>query len=265
MNIRMKPVTITGETMSVLREEKNYSDLLALYMTYAEITQWQNNKRIRATGTFMQKRMNWGKDKLTKNKARLIELGLVNDVSTRENGKITGHFIEVSYVVNRGETTPLKTPPVVKSDISTSKDNNKVLVNKKINRSAVGRTKEEKESPKKETEEEIIFGALVEVCKTYELQVVNYNHLRKWSKDFIKQTGFKNTMKYLNFLLEIDFDAIEHADWNQDPNNKAFVPTITRPMDIVEKKIKVRNCLNKAIELTGGLDSLPRRKNETTT
>lgn len=136
-------------------------------------------------------------------------------------------------------------------------------IDNSIDNNPTGSAEQAPPSPK-EKEEPTILKLYYDVLKAHDILVTNNSHVRGWAKKLEEQAGYENAARYLNFLLVIDFAAIEKAEWNTGAD-RAFVPTLTTAYDVISKRSKFRNCLNKAIELTGGLDSLPRRKNETTT
>lgn len=99
--VSFQPVTVTAETLQRLSKQDKYPELLALYMSYVEMTTWQHNNSIKATTDFMAKRLHWTEKKIRTHKKTLTELGLIEDIIRKdETGKITGHYILVKYVVN---------------------------------------------------------------------------------------------------------------------------------------------------------------------
>ena len=95
------PVTITAETIGILRQQKHFADLLALYMAYAEVSVWQKTTTVRSTTGFMADRMGWEEKKLRSRKAELRELGLIKDVTRYDDKRrATGWYVQVNYVVN---------------------------------------------------------------------------------------------------------------------------------------------------------------------
>lgn len=233
MNIKMSPVTITGETMAVLRHEKNYSDLLALYITYAEVTQWQNTNRIKATGSFMQKRMGWGRDRLIKNKKRLVELDLIANTITHDGKKISGHFIDIKYVI----ATPLKIQHVAKTDTSAYRKKDKVLRDKKI-ASGDGASSDADDSslnkteikPRKSSAPNPTINALhYQVIKKYALPVSNHNEVRAKSKRMEQEVGYDKAIAYLQSLLDNDYESVTGK----------FKPSLDHSRDIYDKRKKI--------------------------
>lgn len=99
-NALFRPVTITFETLDRLCKEDKSADLIALYMSYVAITQWQNTTSIKATTDFMSTRLKWDRHKLIATKKKLEQLGLIEAKTTKDRlGKVTGHYIRVMYVI----------------------------------------------------------------------------------------------------------------------------------------------------------------------
>ena len=99
-NALFRPVTITFETLDRLTKEKNAADLIALYMSYVAIVQWQQTTTVKATTDFMSQRLTWDRHKVIRTKKKLEELGLITAISRKDSkGKVTGHFIRVMYVI----------------------------------------------------------------------------------------------------------------------------------------------------------------------
>lgn len=130
-NKEFKIIGITDITIRNILQNAG-ADALALYVTYAEIEQWQQTYKVKAVTGFMAKRMKWGKDKVIKNKKLLIDLGLVFDVQDRgEDGKIKGWYIKIRHTVSdTSEIQPPsditesgKTQGVIKSDTSATNNN----------------------------------------------------------------------------------------------------------------------------------------------
>lgn len=109
--ISMQTVTITAETLQVLAKQKEFGNLVALYITYVEITTWQRNNSVKATTEFMAKRLRWDRHKIIRLKKILISLDLVRDVIKKDDkGKVIGHFILVRHVYADESNHPAENP-----------------------------------------------------------------------------------------------------------------------------------------------------------
>lgn len=86
----------------------NCTDCIALYLFYYKTAKWQKTNTIKANDTYIKKCLKWGADKIRKTKQILKENGLINIVQRRENGKISGWYIEVSYLVSQKKIEDIK-------------------------------------------------------------------------------------------------------------------------------------------------------------
>lgn len=98
----IEPVSVTRSTLHLLAQQENYAELLALYMAFVEVASWQKNNSIKATKSFMLNRLKWGGTKYSERKAKLIELGLIENITKKEPGtnKIKSHYVLVKHMVN---------------------------------------------------------------------------------------------------------------------------------------------------------------------
>ena len=88
--------------MDLLLEQPNYSDLVGLYLFYYYTAKWQKTNRPKATISYTCEGMHWGHDKVRAVKKKLIDLGLIKDVQSRnENNKIIGHYIKVNFITRK--------------------------------------------------------------------------------------------------------------------------------------------------------------------
>lgn len=95
-------------TIDKLFNLENCTDCIALYLFYYKTAKWQKTNTIKANDTYIKKSLKWGTDRIRKTKQTLKENGLIDIVQRRENGKITGWFVEVSYLVSQKKTEDIK-------------------------------------------------------------------------------------------------------------------------------------------------------------
>jgi len=103
---------ITKYTMDKMLREHKCDELIALYNVYCYVAMWQKTNRIKATTNYIsnQRCLGWSEKKVQRVKKRLKELGLIADVVVRERGKITGHFIQIKYVLYSDVLSYFATP-----------------------------------------------------------------------------------------------------------------------------------------------------------
>lgn len=92
---------INKKTIDTLMELENCADCIALYVFYYKTAKWQKTNQIKASDEYVKKCLKWGRDKIVKTKAILKEHGLIDIIQARENGKIAGWYIKVSYLVQK--------------------------------------------------------------------------------------------------------------------------------------------------------------------
>jgi len=103
-NKNEEPIILSKHLMDILLKEQNFSELLALYSFYYYTAKWQDTTQPRATLSYVQKGMHWGKDKIQITKKRLHELGLIHNIITRNStGKINGNFIKINILWSKNQ------------------------------------------------------------------------------------------------------------------------------------------------------------------
>lgn len=77
-------------------EEKNPSDLLALYELYLYVSKIHNTNYIKCNTLQTSNLLKWSEEKVRKTKKVLIQLNLIKDVQKLlDNGQIEGHYIKI--------------------------------------------------------------------------------------------------------------------------------------------------------------------------
>ncbi len=92
-------ISVTKTTIDRILKEKN-PDVLSLYMFYAYTGKWQSTNSVFCTTEYAKKGLNLGRFRMTNAKKTLLELGLIEDVTRKDDdGRISGHYIKVNYVI----------------------------------------------------------------------------------------------------------------------------------------------------------------------
>lgn len=91
-------------TIDTLFRLENCSDCIALYVFYYKTAKWQKTDTIKANDVYIQKSLKWGSKKIRETKKTLKEHGLIDIVQRRNNGKIEGWYVRVSYLVSQRKT-----------------------------------------------------------------------------------------------------------------------------------------------------------------
>lgn len=101
MDIADDLLILNKHTVDTLMELENCADCIALYVFYYKTAKWQKTNQIKANDEYVKKCLKWGRDKIVKTKAILKEHGLIDIVQERKDGKISGWYIKVSYLVKK--------------------------------------------------------------------------------------------------------------------------------------------------------------------
>lgn len=106
-------------TVDILFKQDNCADLIALYSFYYKTAKWQKTNSIKATDEYVKKCLSWGKDKVRRNKNILKELGLINIIQRREQGKVIGWYVEVNYLVTNKKSNIVIQEDLFQEDLSS--------------------------------------------------------------------------------------------------------------------------------------------------
>lgn len=104
-NIELKDIAddlviLNKNTIDTLYRLDNCADCIALYVFYYKTAKWQKTNQIKANDVYVGKCLNWGSKKIRETKKTLKEKGLIDIIQKRENGKISGWYVRISYVVS---------------------------------------------------------------------------------------------------------------------------------------------------------------------
>lgn len=98
---------VDRRTIDHLFQLESCADCVALYMFLYKTAKWQKTKSVKANDAYIRKCLGWGAKRVTSTKALLEGAGLIRQVARRKDGKITGHFIEVEYLLHHNTRKPL--------------------------------------------------------------------------------------------------------------------------------------------------------------
>ena len=94
-------LVLNKNTLESLFKLENSADCVALYLLYYKTAKWQKTDTVKANDSYVQKSLNWGRNKILKTKQALKNSGLIEIVQRRNNGKIDGWFIKIRYIVSQ--------------------------------------------------------------------------------------------------------------------------------------------------------------------
>lgn len=129
-----EPIILSKALLDTLLKQEYASDLIALYSFYYYTAKWQKTNQPRATTEYTASGLKWTTKKVRKLKGLLSDLHLIEDIISRDNGKLTGHYIKVNFIWSQHHID--KSPPsrvdhsVVFSEGNALSSNNKLFSSK---------------------------------------------------------------------------------------------------------------------------------------
>jgi hypothetical protein len=99
---------IPKATIDSLTKLDDCSECIALYIFYYKTAKWQKTNQIKASDEYVKKSLKWCSNKIMKIKAILKEKGLINIVQQRKDGKISGWYIELNYLISNKKQEEIK-------------------------------------------------------------------------------------------------------------------------------------------------------------
>lgn len=241
--VSLQTVTITAETLQLLAKQKEYGNLLALYIMYVEITTWQSNNSVKATTEFMAKRLKWDRHKIIRLKKVLVKLDLIRDVVKKDDkGKVLGHYILVRHVYNDESIHPAEKPQGgihhrVESKQTSANNLNKSANDLKESTKTFTNVKEPRldsttsstNSTDPETATEYGSPAINRILKVFE------EHYGFLPRKNIQRFAAHRLIKKLG-----DDGALEVAVYAVSIAGKPYAPVITNPSDLEYKLEKLK-------------------------
>jgi len=133
-------VVLSCQLIDLIRRQggKNWADLLSLYVFYYYQARRQKTNRPWATNLYVTKGFHWGESKLKDRKAKLVSLGLIENIKLKRKNKMFGKsVVQVNYVWRQShteETPESKTTTSIFSDqVATNQQMLKVDKSKCLN------------------------------------------------------------------------------------------------------------------------------------
>ena len=129
ISIEFRNISIPKATIDKILKIKRPKDALALYLFYYYTAIWQKTSKPHCTTQYASKGLECDKSIIQKNKKRLIELGLIEDVRiVNKHGRVEGYYIHVLYYEGN---QPLVKPATGKTAINAYSTNNKTAAAEK--------------------------------------------------------------------------------------------------------------------------------------
>ena len=101
-------VIVTKQTLDRFLKEDNPADLIALYVFYYYTAKWQKTNQPKCTTSYVATGLKWSEPKVRKVKKVLVDMGFIEDITATMDGKITGHYIKLNYIMKESNVPPLK-------------------------------------------------------------------------------------------------------------------------------------------------------------
>lgn len=113
-DIQDEPIIISKSTIDLFLQEERPSEPLALYTFYYYTAKWQKTNLPKCTTGYAAKGLHWTEEKVQKIKKILVRLGLIEDITARnESNRITGHYIKVKFIWKKETIDELNHPPAI--------------------------------------------------------------------------------------------------------------------------------------------------------
>ena len=129
-NIQEEPLVISKALTDKLLKEDNPSELIGLYLFYYYTAKWQETNQPKATIGYVANGLKWGEAKVRKNKKRLVELGLIEDIKkcNPDNNKVIGWYVKLNFLWTE-KSHPINLPQCGKSHSVAKKNPNAYNIN----------------------------------------------------------------------------------------------------------------------------------------
>ena len=165
-----EPIILSKAILDIFLKDEKPSDLIALYCFYYYTAKWQKTNQPKCTSSYVSKALNWGEDKIRLVKGKLRKLKLIENISTKHNGKVTGHYIKINFIwkshplENQGyeNITPRNYHPLENQGGNALSTNNKNALS--TNNSVYNRAREENKSKKEQNIIPPSFSMVKEYC-----------------------------------------------------------------------------------------------------
>lgn len=100
-SIENELIIITKQTYDAFLTAESPSDAIALYSFYYYTAKWQKTNQPKCNTQYAAKGLKWSDARVRRAKKDLMNLGLVEDIQQKCNGKIVGCYIKLNYVIKQ--------------------------------------------------------------------------------------------------------------------------------------------------------------------
>lgn len=249
-----EPLVISKPIMEILLKQKKYSDLISLYLFYYYTAKWQRTDQARATTLYTAQGMNWTEERVRKAKKILIGLGLIEDITHRDETTqvILGHYIKVNFKWDfhtsdnphyaKRQSVDNPTPNALENNNINALESNNINAldseNNKLFSSSIS------VAPKK--------GATVSDKNKEFLPIVNklvdiITSKKRINVDGHKKSSWANSIRQLCERDGVEIERIEKAiNWYERHHMDDYVPVIESGKSLREKFIKLEAAIERS-------------------
>lgn len=232
-----EPIVLSKHLIDVLLTQENPSDCIGLYCFYYYTAKWQKTNQPKATTQYVAKGIKWGIDKVQKIKAVLKDIGLIEDITVRnENNSITGHYIKVNFIWSNTKshvryfTSPGEMPPLADCHPWQNKGSNTLSSDKG---NSLSKNKEN-------SREKDISVPLANFLQKIIEEKKNIRHtpmqIEKWARDIFK----------LIKTNQVSYERIRTAlRWYKDHCRDEYCPVIESGASLREKFLKLEAAMER--------------------
>lgn len=108
-DVANEPIVLSKAVGDLFLRQDNPGDLIALYWFYYYTAKWQGTNQPKASTLYAAKGLNWSEHRIRRVKQQLIQMKLIEDVVTRDEGqKVTGHYIYVRFIWSETTLTEIQ-------------------------------------------------------------------------------------------------------------------------------------------------------------
>ena len=227
-------VILNKYTIDTLFKLENCSDCIALYVFYYKTAKWQKTNTIKANDTYVKKCLEWGEDKVRRTKKILKENGLIDIVQSRKDGKISGWYIQVSYLVQQRKIDDVKIKVQESNNTCINNTQNQEVVESRNRNEEINALKEyikclekELEMLKNKKKKETLSSVINEYTDNEELKdcLKEFVEMRKaGNKGMFTVSALKKNLGKLDKLAVNDGAKIDIVNQTLEHTWKGFYP-----------------------------------------
>ena len=253
-NKNQEPLVVSKPIMDVLLQQKKYSDLISLYLFYYYTAKWQQTDQTYATTAYTAEGMYWTEKKVRSVKKVLISLGLIEDITRRDENTqtILGHYIKVHFKWDfhtvgyphcaKSHSVDNSPPNALENNNINALENNKEIIDKENNKLFpssifVAQKNCATVSDKKNEIYFPIINKLVNIIVSK----------KRVNIDARKKASWANSVRQLCQNDGVELARVEEAiEWYSKHHADDYVPVIESGKSLREKFLKLESAIERS-------------------